>query len=196
MKALMTKIPGYDYGSVGHSPVSLNELRSLEDAAGFSDEDTKWLRAAGQILAPQAEAIVDSWRTRIAQHPDMIKVFFGPDGKPDDNYKAAVKKRFVQWVVDTCERPHDQQWLDYQEEIGKRHTPAKKNTTERAHTPPVVPLRFLIVFSAVVATTIRPFLESSGRDASEIQRMQDAWTKSMLLQLALWSRPYVSETLW
>ena len=191
-----TKIPGYDYGSVFHSPVLMNHLRSLEQAADFSEEDVKWLRAAGPVLASQAERIVDSWRTRIADHPDMMRVFFGPNGEPDDSYKAAVKKRFVQWVVDSCERPHDQQWLDYQDEIGKRHTPAKKNAAEHTYTPPVVPLRFLIAFSAVVATTIRPFLESSGRDASEIQRMQDAWTKSMLLQLALWSRPYVSETLW
>jgi hypothetical protein len=130
MKAMMTKIPGYEYGSVGHSPVALNDLRSLEDAAGFSDEDLKWLRAAGPILAPQGERIVDSWRARIADHPEMVNVFFGPNGEPDDNYKAAVKKRFAQCVVESRERPHDQQWLDYQDEIGKRHTPAKKNTTE------------------------------------------------------------------
>jgi hypothetical protein len=72
----------------------------------------------------------------------------GPDGKPDDAYKAAVKKRFVQWVIDTCTRPRDQAWLDYQEEIGLRHTPAKKNATERAQTPELVPLRYLIAFTA------------------------------------------------
>jgi hypothetical protein len=191
-----TKIPGYDYGAVPSSPVSLNDLWSLENAAGFTDEDVHWLRGAGPILAPQAEQIVDSWRARIAAHSEMVKVFFGPDGKPDDAYKAGVKKRFVQWVIDSCERPHDQQWLDYQEEIGKRHTPVKKNLTDRAQSPPVVPLRFLVAFAAVVATTIRPFLESSGRPANEIQNMQDAWTKSMLLHLALWSRPYVHDPHW
>jgi hypothetical protein len=191
-----TNIPGYDYGTVARSPVSLKELQSLERAAGLSDVDMKWLRAAGPILTPQAEQIVDSWRALIAAHPEMIKAFLGPNGQPDETYKAGVKKRFVQWVIDSCERPHDQQWLDYQEEIGKRHTPAKKNKTEHAQTPPVVPFRFLIVFAAVVATTVRPFLESSGEDAYQIQRMQDAWTKSMLLHLALWSRAYVPDILW
>jgi len=37
-----------------------------------------------------------------------------------------LKRRFVQWVVDVAIRPHDRAWLDYQEEIGLRHTPEKK----------------------------------------------------------------------
>jgi protoglobin len=191
-------IPGYDYGSrsLPQSPVSLEELRALEQAAGITDEDQQWLRAAGKILAPNAERIVDSWRARIAAQPELAQVFFGPDGQPDDAYKAAVKKRFVQWVLDACERPYDQAWLDYQEEIGKRHTPARKNQTEHAQTPPVVPLRFLIAFTAITATTIRPFLEESGQSQEDLQKMQDAWTKSMLLHLALWSRPYIAECLW
>jgi hypothetical protein len=32
-----------------------------------------------------------------------------------------VKRRFVQWVIDTCARPRDAAWLNYQEEIGLRH---------------------------------------------------------------------------
>lgn len=126
----------------------------------------------------------------------MSQVFFGPDGQPDEAYKAAVKKRFVQWVVDACEREHDQAWLDYQQEVRDRHTPAKKNRTDAAHTPCVVPLRYLIAFSAIVSTTIRPFLEESGYASNDIVSIQDAWTKSMLLHLALWARPYVAPCLW
>src|SRR5437899_1747916 len=81
---------------------------------------------------------------RIAAHPELARWLFDPSGTPDEAYKAAVKKRFVQWVRDTCMRPRDQAWLDYQEEIGLRHTPAKKNQTDSVHTPPVVPLRYLI----------------------------------------------------
>ena len=64
----------------------------------------------------------------------------------------------MRWVIDACERPHDQDWLNYQEEIGQRHTPAKKNVTDHAHTAPVVSLRYLIAFSAVAVTPIRGFL--------------------------------------
>ena len=94
---------------------------------------------------------MDSWRAVIAAQPHLAKWFVGPDGRPDDEYKARVKKRFVQWVLDACFRPHDQAWLDYQQEIGMRHTPAKKNQTDHAQTPSVVPLRYLIAFGFLVS---------------------------------------------
>lgn len=191
-------ISGYDYGTsaVNPSPVTLQELLSLEQAAGHAAEDEEWLSIAAETLVPNAERIVDSWRAIIASQPHLAKVFFGPDGRPDDAYKAAVKKRFVQWIHDACLRPRDQAWLDYQEEIGKRHTPAKKNKTDHAQTAPLVQLRYLIAFTAVTSTTIRPFLEESGRSAEDIRKMHDAWIKSMLLHLALWARPYVADSLW
>ena len=138
-------IPGYDYARPGiaHTPVSLEELRQLEAAAGWSEEDARILQHHGWIFREDAEKMVDSWRAVIAAQPHLAKWFLGPDGKPDDEYKAQVKKRFVQWVLDACFRPHDQAWLDYQEEIGLRHTPAKKNQTDHAHTPSMVPLRYL-----------------------------------------------------
>jgi hypothetical protein len=168
----------------------------MERAAGLTPADERWLRIAGEVLVPNAERIVDSWRAVIGSQPELARVFFGPDDKPDDAYKAAVKKRFVQWIADACTRPRDQGWLDYQEEIGKRHTPAKKNQTDHAQTPPVVPLRYLIAFTAIASTTIRSFLEEGGRNAEDVAKMHEAWIKSMLLHLALWSRPYVAECLW
>src|SRR2546430_5746101 len=146
----MDAIAGYDYGTerVEASPVSLDELRQLEQSASFTDEDERWLRRAGDILGDQAEAMVDRWRAHIGSQPELARWFAGPDGQPDDNYKAAVKRRFVQWIKDTCARPRDRAWLDYQDEIGRRHTPAKKNRTDGARTPPMVPFRYLIAFTA------------------------------------------------
>ena len=193
-----TKIPGYDYGApqVATSPVSMEELRQLEQTIGWTNEDAEALKRAGEILCDQAEAMVDSWRAKIGAQPHLAKWFFGPDGKPDDTYKAAVKKRFVQWVSDTCTRPHDQAWLDYQEEIGLRHTPAKKNKTDGAHTPNVVPLRYLLAFTGQVILGAKDFLLKGGGDSAEIERMQAAWTKSVLLQITLWSRPFTRDELW
>ena len=90
-----------------------------------------------------------------------------PDGKPDEAYKAAVKKRFVQWARDTCMRQRDQEWLDYQEEIRLRHTPAKKNKTEGAHAPDVVPLRHLLAFAGPAILDARPFFAKKGHSAAE-----------------------------
>lgn len=130
----MSAISGYDYGSpkAADSPVSLEELRALEQTVGWTDEDADALKLAASVLDDQAEAMVDSWRARIGAQPHLAKVFFDPSGKPDEAYKAAVKKRFVQWVRDTCSRPRDQAWLDYQEEIGLRHTRQRRRTARTA----------------------------------------------------------------
>lgn len=194
----MNDIPGYDYGTrrIAPSPVSLDDLRALEQSVGWSDHDTRALKVAGDVLGDQAEALVDSWRAQIGKQPHLARWFFGPDGKPDEAYKAAVKKRFVQWVIDSCTRPHDQAWLDYQEEIGLRHTPAKKNKTDGVHTPDVVPLRYLLAFLGPVIIGVKPFLGKKGHAADEVEDMQRAWTKSVLLHVTLWSRPYTQGGLW
>jgi hypothetical protein len=194
----ITEIPGYDYGTLraAHSPVTLSDLRALEHAVGWTAQDTEALKMAADVLSDQAEALVDSWRAQIGAQPHLAKWFVGSDGKPDEAYKAAVKKRFVQWVVDTCTRPRDQAWLDYQEEIGLRHTPAKKNKTEQAQTPELVPLRYLISFTAPVVLGAKDFLSKKGHNAQDVERMHAAWTRSVLLEIALWSRPYVRDELW
>ncbi len=193
-----TAIPGYDYGAtaVSPSPISIEELRQLEESVGWTDEDAHWLQAASETLVPQAELMVDEWRAAIGRQPHLSKWFLKPDGDPDEAYKAAVKRRFVQWVSDLCRRPHDRDWLNYQEEIGIRHTPEKKNRTDGGHTPPLVPQRYLIGFSTVVITTVRSFLARSERSQDEITRMQDAWTRAVMLSIALWSRSYTRDGLW
>lgn len=191
-------ISGYDYGrpGVACSPVSIDELRQLEATVGWSAEDVKVLQRHGDLFREKAEHMVDSWRAVIGAQPHLAKWFFGPDGKPDDEYKAKVKKRFVQWVLDACFRPHDQAWLDYQEEIGLRHTPEKKNQTDHAQTPSVVPLRYLIGFGAVVATTTRKFFVDAQVRDEELYKLEAAWSKAVQLHITLWSRPYAKEGLW
>jgi hypothetical protein len=193
-----SSIAGYDYGTAraGHSPVTLDELRMLEQTVGWTKADGDAIAMAAEVLAGQEEAMVDSWSSMIGEHEHLAKWFFGPDGKPDETYKAAVKKRFVRWVADLGRRERDQAWLDYQEEIGLRHTPAKKNATDHARTPPLVPVRYLVAFTSVVVTTAKEFLAKKGRSAEEVERMQAAWTKAVTLSLALWSRPYPKQGLW
>ncbi|HEX4177627.1 MAG TPA: protoglobin domain-containing protein, partial [Rhizomicrobium sp.] len=63
------------------------------------------------------------------------------------------------------------------------------------HTPPVVPLRYLLGFIPVVLP-IRSFFRDEIRDADELDRLQGAWTKAVLLHVALWTRAYVSTERW
>lgn len=139
---------------------------------------------------------VDGWRAIIGGHEYLAKWFFGPDGKPDDTYKAAVKPRFVQWVVDLCTKPFDQAWLDHQHEIGLRHAPKKKDATDSRQTPPLVPLRYLIAFVVPVLSAVQNYLRNGAVSPREAESMQIAWTKAVILSVTLWSAPYAKEGLW
>ena len=192
-----SQIPGYDYGTAAsaRSPLSMEELSQLEQTLGWTNEDARLLGKHADLFRSQAEPMVDAWRAVIGAQPHLWKVFAGPDGKPDDAYKASVKRRFVQWVIDVATRPHDEAWLNYQEEIGLRHTPEKKNKTDGHRTPPVVPLRYLVAFLPVV-TDVRRFLQPAISDASELAAVERAWVKAVHLHVTLWSRPYTREGLW
>jgi hypothetical protein len=190
-------IPGYDYGTSRSaiSPVSERDLSELEQTAGWTSVDAGVLARHSELFRAKAESMVDSWRAVIGAQPYLAHWFVKPDGMPDHAYKASVKRRFVQWVVDVALRPHDRDWLNYQQEIGLRHTPAKKNKTDGAHTPQLVPFRYLVGFVPVVLP-IRQFFAEAVEDEAELKRIEDAWTKAVLIHIALWSRPYLKEDLW
>ncbi len=191
-------IAGYTYGTgeIATSPVSLDELEQLKQTVTLADEDIRYLRMAGDVLDAQEHDVIDKWRGIIGSQPHLALYFFAPDGQPDDHYKARVKERFARWILDLCRRPFDQEWLDYQHEIGLRHTHLKKNKTDGAQTPPQLPLRYLIAFTAVVNDTIKPFLANKGNTNEEVEAMHRAWCKAVMLTITLWSRPYLAENEW
>jgi len=191
-------IAGYTYGTkeVPRSPVSLEELEQLKQTATFTDEDVRNLQLAGDILEDQTEQVIDTWRGVIAKTPHLARYFADSNGEPDENYKARAKERFKRWILDVCRRPYDQAWLDYQHEIGLRHTNLKKNQTDNASAPPQIPLRYVIAFTSVINDTIKPFLAKKGRNEEEVEAMYRAWCKAVLLHVTLWSRAYVAESDW
>ncbi|MCS7161187.1 MAG: protoglobin domain-containing protein [Gemmatales bacterium] len=189
-------IPGYTYGalSVAKSPLGLSELHELEQAVLWSEEDEKYLRLAGEVLSDQVEQILDLWYGFVAAHPFLVRHFLDANGQPIAEYLNRVRKRFGQWILDTCRRPHDQAWLDYQYEIGLRHHRSKKNQTDGvAAASQNVPLRFLIALIVPITVTIRDFLRKKGHSEHEVDKMYHAWFKAVTLQVALWCQPYVRE---
>lgn len=194
---LGSRIEGYAFGSAASalSPLSMEDLDRLHSTLGWTAADEQLLLKHAKLFQAQAEPMVDSWRAVIGAQPHLAEWFFGPDGNPDEEYKSRVKKRFVQWVTDAVARPHDRAWLNYQEEIGLRHTPEKKNRTDNRCTPSWVPLRYLLAFVPVV-TEVRRFLESATLDAAELEAVQKAWAKAVHLHVLLWTRPYTRDGLW
>jgi protoglobin len=193
MKRVSELIPGYSYGTaeVAGSAVSISELDDLKISAGFTEEDQRYLRLAGEVLADQTKQLVEHWRSVIiASIPNLARHSRTPEGNPIPEYLANSNLRFQQWVLDTCLRPYDQDWINYQQEIALRHTTPKKNMVDGVRSTPYVPLRDVIAFIAVMNETIKPYLSAKGNSAEEVDKMHGAWCKSIQLQLALWVGPY------
>jgi hypothetical protein len=184
----------YTYGSaeVGTSPVSLKELEDLKVAVGFTAEDVQYLRKAGAVLESQTRQIVEHWRSGIiASIPNLARHSRTPAGEPIPKYLAQSNLRFEQWILDTCLRPYDQDWLNYQQEIALRHTSLKKNQADGVESTAYVPFSDIAAFVAVLNDTIKPYLGYGPASADEVDAMHRAWCRSLQLQIALWSRLYM-----
>jgi hypothetical protein len=193
MKMISEQIPGYSYGAsqVAKSPISRLELDDLKVSAGFTQQDERYLRLAGEVLAGQTKQIVEHWRSGIiASIPHLARHSRTPAGNPNPEYLAKSNLRFEQWILDTCLRPYDQDWVNYQQEIALRHMAPKKNQTDGVQSTPYVPFRDIIAFIGVMNETIKPYLAAKGNSTDEVEKMHRAWCKSMQLQMALWAAPY------
>ena len=187
-------IPGYTYGQAGvaKSPITTEDLKLLKQSVGMTEEDERYLRVAGEALADQTAELVGRWRAIIAAHPHLARYSKRLDGQTDPHYSQNSGLRFQQWILDTCLRPYDQEWLNYQQEIALRHTSVKKNKTDGVESVDHIPLRYVVTFAAVIndADILKPLLAAKGHSRSEVDRMHQAWCKSVQLQMALWTEPY------
>lgn len=188
------KIPGYNYGSpeVPRSPLSMEEFDLLKQAVLFTDADVRYLQMSKQVLADQVESVMDVWYGYFGSHPFLMRYFSRKsDGQPDPDYLAAVRRRFAQWINDTASANYDQKWLDYQYEIALRHHRTAKNKTDGVDSVDVVSYRYIPVSVFPIVTTLKPFLANKGHSPEDVEGMYQAWLKSVLLQITLWSQPYI-----
>lgn len=188
-------IPGYTYGTdaVPSSPITLADFELMKQSVLFTDEDIQALRMSYDVLADQVEDILDVWYGFVGSHPHLLATFTNMDGEPIAEYLTAVRKRFGQWILDTARGEYNQAWLDYQHEIGLRHHRTKKNRTDGVDAVAITPFRYLFLLIYPVTFTLKPFLAKKGHTPEEVERMYAAWVKSCLLQVTLWSHPYVKE---
>lgn len=192
----MSNIPGYTFGTsaVTRSPVTLADFEQMKATALFGEDDIKYLRMSYDVVADHVDAILDVWYGFVASQPHLVATFANKaDGKPNADYLGAVRKRFGQWILDTARANYDQAWLDYQHEIGLRHHRTKKNHTDHAPAPDIIAFRHLFALVFPVTFTLRPFLAKRGHSSDDVDKMHAAWVKSCLLQLTLWSHPYIKD---
>lgn len=147
---------------------------------------------AGEVLGDQVEAILDLWYGFVGSHPHLLYYFTDGAGNALPNYLSLVRQRFGQWIRDLCQRPYDQDWLNYQHEIALRHH-ARKNSTDGADSVPIIHARYLIGFIYPITATIRQFLANKGHSEEEVEKMHQAWFKAVVLTVTLWTVPYIDE---
>lgn len=189
-------VPGHRLGdpSLPASALSLAELADMKAAALFGADDVAALRRSRSILEPQIDAILDVWYGFVGSHPFLLASFSDPtSGKPVGVYLDRVRARFGQWILDTADARFDEAWLTWQLEIGRRHHRVGKNQTDEVQAAAIVPFRYLGLLAQPIVDTLRPFLEQAGDDRDTVDAMQNAWRKAVLLQVMLWSHPYILE---
>jgi Protoglobin len=196
-KAQDKKVPnGYTYGTkqVAKSPFTLEDLKLLEQSMLFTEDDVKYLKMSHDILKDQINDILDVWYGFVGGTPQLL-YFFGnkTTGKPEGEYLAKVRERFGMWILQTAEANYDQNWLNYQYEIGLRHYTTKKNKTDKATAVPIVNYRYIPALTIPVTTTLKPFLAKKGASAEDVEKMYNAWVKSVLMQAILWGQPYMKK---
>lgn len=187
----MAQIKGYDYGSasLATSPISLQDLALLKKTLIWSDEDDRYLRMAGAVLADQADAVLDLWYGYVGGNEHLLHYFTKGD-QPNMDYLSAVRSRFGQWILDLCNRPFNQDWLNYQHEIALRHHSTKKNQTDGVEAVPIIHARYLVAFIYPITATIKGFLGKKGHSADDVDAMHNAWFKAVTLTTLLWCQPY------
>ena len=188
-------IPGYTFGSpaVARSPVSGEDVELLKATLLWNEDDDRYLRMAGDVLADQVDQVLELWYGYVGSHPHLVHYFADRDDQPISDYLERVRARFAQWVRDVCERPYDDAWRDYQHEIGLRHTRVKKNQTDAVDSVPEISLRYLVAFIFPITATMRSFLAAKGHGPGDVEGMHTAWFKAVVLHVCMWSQPYAAE---
>jgi len=192
------RIPGYTHGTeeIPDAPISMDEFERLQQAVLFDEDDEEYLQMAGDVLEDQIDDVLDVWYGFVADHDFLVYYFANGEGNPDEEYLDRVRERFGQWIRDTCETPYDEDWLNYQFEIGRRHTREKKNEVDDADAVDHIDMRYLVAFIYPITATIREFLADSDLSDEDVDAMYHAWFKSIVLQVTLWSYPYVPDENW
>ena len=193
---MATTIPGYRLGDAAlpRSPISADDLATLKATLLFGDDDIAALRKAHDVVKDQIEAILDVWYGFVGSTPHLLAYFTdAKTGQPIGAYLEAVRKRFGQWILDTCRADYDAAWLAWQDEIGRRHHRSGKNRTDSVSSVPHIPMRYVLALAVPISATMKPFLAKKGHAAAEVEAMHAAWSKSVLLQAILWCRPYAKD---
>ena len=190
----MEQIKGYDYGkpALEQSPVTMQDLALLKTTLLWSDDDDRYLKMAGDVLKDQTNDVLELWYGYVGGNEHLLH-YFTKNSQPNMDYLTAVRARFGQWILDLCQKTYDQNWLNYQHEIAKRHHSTKKNKTDGVDAVPIIHYRYMTAFIYPITVTIKSFLGKKGHPQADVEGMHNAWFKAVTLTVILWTYPYINK---
>jgi len=182
-----TEIAGYSYGTgaAAKFPISIDGLELLAKRVFLTDEDASYLPMAGEVISDRIGDELNVWYGFLGSHSHLVYCFTGTDGKIDNSYLTAVRKRFRQLILHTCNRPYDQDWLNFHHEIGLQHHRTKKNQTDSVQSVPTISHRYLVAFIHPIMATNKPFVAKKRHSEEEVEEIHAAWFKLPVMPVAL-----------
>ncbi len=169
------------------------EVELLLRISLFSQDDEHTLRQVWRILKGQTDDYLDVVLGVVAACPPLAGVLMGSVGNDGFGTSAeTARQRFRRWLFETCTLPRDPPWL---RQLHAR-PPAPEASANRASAETLPHFRYLIALVYPVVATVRPFLAAGGRSDKEVERMQYALLKSILLQVALLAKLYIETGDW
>lgn len=162
-------ISAYHEDTQSTCPISLQEFELLKETVLWTDEDESYMKMSAEILRDQVDNIVDVWTSFIAVYPHLTKNFSDLE---------ATGEQIKKWIMTSAESHYDEKWLSQQ----------------FANSLPLQNFRFAPVLAYPLTATLKPFLvKKHTRSLEDVECMHQAWMKSVLLQLSIWSHRYVRD---
>jgi len=170
------------------------EVELLLHISLFSQDDERALRSVWRILQGQTDDYLDVMLGVVAAYPPLVQALRRADGDDGAGLSSeTLRRHFQRWLFDTCNLPKDPPWLGqlYSKPL------AQDAPANRAVSVDALPqFRYLIALIYPMVATARPFLAAGGRSAVEVEQMQYALLKAILLQVALLAKLYIETGDW
>ena len=169
------------------------EIDLLGRVGLFSPDDARSLRKVWRVLQDRTDDYLDMVLGMVAAYPALATALTVLRDESQEGWtdgSATARHLFRRWLFETCFSPHEPPWLK------QLYAEAPPERAERSLLTRLPGFRYLIALSFPLVATARTLLVASGLASQEIERMQSALLKAILLQVALLSKLYVKEGVW
>jgi hypothetical protein len=190
----LAQLPGKDAVAVTAPPWPNSEEIELLGRVGlFAPDDARALRKIWRVLKEQTDDYLDMVLGMVAAYPALagaLSVLRPESLEGSGGGSATPRSLFRQWLFETCFSPHEPSWLK------RLYAEFPTDRSVQSFLAQLPNFRYLIALSFPLVATARSLLMASGLAPQEIERMQSALLKAILLQVALLSKLYLKEGLW